>query len=170
MAGCWIARTRRTGAIALAEIAVLAGLAGSLAMAQELAWPPSTPDGEPHIDHTRKVLNCGTEGCRLIVVRSQEELLQAISSSAVFSAMPSAPTARVVSSEEQPREIQYHIQNSQQTMRVSFGLALILGGCFGSDLPWQVGDEKPSAALPAEMAERFRAIEGSPPTLAKTSK
>ncbi len=121
MAGCWIARTRRAGAIALAGIAVLAGLAGSLAMAQELAWPPSTPDGEPHIDHTRKVLNCSGGGCRLTVVHSQEELLQAMGSLATFPPAPTIPELQVVSSgisEEQAAEIQQRIQNSQQQIRV----------------------------------------------------
>ena len=98
-------------------IAVLVGLAGSLAMAQELAWPPSTPDGEPHIDHTRKVLNCSGGGCRLTVVRSQEELLQAMGSLATFSPAPTVPELQLVSSgisEEQAAEIQQRIQNSQQ--------------------------------------------------------
>jgi hypothetical protein len=173
MAGCWIARTGRPGAFAVAGLALLMGLAGSLAMAQELSWPPSTADGVPHIDHTRKVLHCGSEGCRLTIVRSQEELLQAMSSSATFSPAPTAPTLHVVSSDisaEQQAEIQHRIQNSQQQIRVSLGMTLILGGCFGGDLPWQVGGEKPRATLPPEVAEHFRAIEGSPPVLAKTSK
>ncbi len=163
MARSWIARYGRSSALASAGFAFLMGLAGSLAMAQELAWPPSTPDGEPHIDHTRKVLNCSEGGCRLTVVHSQEELLQAIT----------VPDLQIVSggiSEEQAAEIQQRIQYSQQQLRVRFGMTLVLGSCFGGDLPWQNGGTSPTAVLPPEMAQHFREIEGTPPAVAKTSK
>jgi hypothetical protein len=168
MAECWIARPGRSGAFVFAGLALLMGLAGSLTIAQELSWPPSTADGAPHIDHTRKVLNCGSERCRLTVVRSQEELLSAVRSTVVMSPVavpPRVPTLRAVmsgASDELQAVSGQRTQNAQQKLRVSFGTILILGGCFGGELPWRAEGDEPEG-IPPEMTERFKAIEGRLP-------
>ncbi len=49
-------------------------------------------------------------------------------------------------------------------------MTVILGGCFGGELPWQNEDANRTATLPPEIEQHFREIEGTPPPVAKTSK
>jgi hypothetical protein len=44
----------------------------------DLAWAPSHPDSGPVLDYARRVLTCDSLECTLKVVRSQQELMQAM--------------------------------------------------------------------------------------------
>lgn len=96
--------------------------------AQELAWPPSARDESPRIDHTRKVLSCGASGCSMTVVRSQQELRQALWG-AEFGPVPV-----------------HERSATMHTAQPSYFGKLVLGGCFGGDLPETVRGNAPALA------------------------
>ena len=146
----------------LGQLAAVA-LCVAIASAQEFSWPPSTPDGEPHIDHTRKVLSCNGDGCELIVVRTQGELLQALietlrppmavgqESAVIFRGNSGSPDA-------QQEDVSGRGSGQVQQVQFSSGFRLILGGCFGGDLPATsiIGSEE-SARIQTEIEQRVRA-------------
>jgi hypothetical protein len=110
----------------------------ALAGAQEFAWPPSTAGGEPRIDHTRKVLSCNGNGCELTMVRSQEELTQALIGPprlSVTGGQEATVTFHGNSVSADAQKDSGRASGPDQQVRFSSGFRLILGGCFGGDLP-----------------------------------
>lgn len=141
--------------VALTRVVAVVGLLVAIAAAQEFAWVPSAPESEPHIDYTRKVLSCNDHGCRLIVVRSQEELLAALISSGHDSepittvhGRSSSPNPQQQENEEVAANVQPIVQN-----HLSYGLRLILGGCFGGELPMSLVNESTVVTIPPELKE-----------------
>jgi hypothetical protein len=147
----------------LVRLAAVVCLCVSMAGAQEFAWPPSTPDGEPRIDHTRKVLSCNGNRCELTMVRTQGELMQALiemprppiavgqEAAVVFRGNPGSPDA-------QQDDVSGRASGQVQQVQFSSGFHLILGGCFGGGLPATsiIGSEE-SARLQTEIEQRVRA-------------
>jgi hypothetical protein len=144
---------------ALTRVVAFVGLIVAIAAAQESAFPPSTPDGEPHIDYTRKVLSCNDHGCRLIVVRSQEELLSALIGR-VRDSEPSTMVQRRYSSlnpqQRENEEVAADVEPIGQN-HFSYGLRLILGGCFGGELPMTFVSESTVVTISPEVGERIQA-------------
>jgi hypothetical protein len=149
----------------LGRLAAVVLLCIAMAGAQEFFWPPSTPEGEPHIDHTRKVLRCNGGGCELTVVRSQGELLRALIGT------PQAPMAGA--QEKGAAHVHGNASNKnapqqdkaagradglvQPQVRLNPGIRLILGGCFGGELPMSLVDESTAVTIPPEAEERMKA-------------
>jgi len=147
-----------------AEVTIVASLFLASAMAQEFAWPPSTPEGEPSIDYTRKVLSCSGSGCKLTVVRSQEQLLQALFDAPTPPIEPGPATGSKIhpvastSNLQQQDEVLGQRSESAQQIHLSYGLPLILGGCFGGELPLRLVNESAVVTIPPEAVERMKAV------------
>ena len=95
----------------------------TLGIAQEFAWPPpSTPAASPVLDYSRRLLYCVEHQCSLTTVFSQQELLNEMAHTrptrvSLRRRLPDGTFA------EQPLMIQVP------------RYPLVLGGCFGADLP-----------------------------------
>jgi hypothetical protein len=121
----------------LVRFAAVVCLGAAIAGAQEFAWPPSTPEGESRIDHTRKVLSCNGTGCELTVARTEGELISVLAR--VPSPLITGGLEAVATFQDKPggpqSEASGRPSGQVQQMRFTSGFHLILGGCFGGDLP-----------------------------------
>ena len=92
-------------------------------IAQEFAWPPSTPDPSPVLDYSRRLLYCFEHQCSITTVFSQQELLSEI-------AHHTRPT-RVSLLRRLPQGT-----FAEQSLMIEVPqYPVIVGGCFGADLP-----------------------------------
>jgi len=102
------------------------------------AWTPSKPDSGPMLDYVRRVLTCDSLQCTMKVVRSQQELMEAMTFREI-------PEMRVMSMRQSTdggktwttKDVSVPVYN--QPMR------LILGSCYGADLPVSLEIEHPQA-------------------------
>src|SRR3974390_93109 len=90
-----------------------------------LAWAPSKPDSAPVLDYVRRVLTCDSQACKLRIVHSQQELMEAME----FTATPTMQVIPMRHSADGGRTwtatdvtVPVYLQPSR----------LILGSCFGA--------------------------------------
>jgi hypothetical protein len=147
----------------LTRVASAVSLLVAIAGAQEPAWPPSTPDGEPRIDYTRKILDCNANGCWITVVRSQEDLMQALIGTQKLPIVGGQEAPVTFKGQARIPIVQQHgvwgsKMGTVQQVRFSSGFHLILGGCFGGDLPATSAlSSEESAEIQNEIEQRFTA-------------
>jgi hypothetical protein len=90
--------------------------------------PSQAGDVRPVLDYTRRVLTCDSLGCVLNVVRSQQELMEAISVSE-RQKVGVVPMWQSTDGGKTWIRVNMTVPVYRQTKH------LILGGCFGADLP-----------------------------------
>jgi len=95
----------------------------TLGIAQEFAWPPSTPDASPVLDYSRRLLYCFEHQCTITTAFSQQELLNEM-------AQHTRPTRVSLG-----RGLLHGTLAEQPLMIQVPRYPLILGGCIGADLP-----------------------------------
>ena len=97
----------------------------------DLAWAPSQPDSGPVLDYVRRVLTCDSQECTLKIVRSQEELMDAMQ----FDATTDMQVIHMRQSTDGGKTW----TTRDVTVPVyKMPLRLMIGSCFGADLPLSV--------------------------------
>ena len=95
----------------------------TLGTTQEFAWSPSTPDAGPVVDYSRRLLYCFEQHCSITIVFSQQELLNEMAQHTRPMRVSLRRGLQDGTFAEQPLVIQ----------RPRY--PLVLGGCFGAELP-----------------------------------
>ena len=95
----------------------------TLGATQEFAWSPSTLDARPVLDHSRRLLYCFEQHCSITIVFSQQELLNQMAQHIRPMRVSLRRLLQDGTFAEQPLLIQVP------------RYPLVLGGCFGADLP-----------------------------------
>lgn len=94
---------------------------------KQLAWSPSRPYGQLALDYTRRLLICDLLGCGMKVIRSQEELQQELVGKTEM---------RVVHRRQSSDGGKTWITTDVTVPAYATPVRMILGGCFGGDLPF----------------------------------
>ena len=95
----------------------------TLGTTQEFAWPPSTLDAGPVLDYSRRLLYCFEQNCSITIVFSQQELLNEMAQHIRPMRVSLRRRLQDGTFAEQPLVIQVP------------RYPLVLGGCFGAELP-----------------------------------
>ena len=107
----------------------------TLGTAQEFAWPPSTLDASPVLDYSRRLLYCFEQQCSITIVFSQRELLNEMAQHTLPMRVSLRRRLQDGTFAEQPLVIQVP------------RYPLVLGGCFGADLPTSPGADASGITL-----------------------
>ena len=123
----------RLGTLWMLLALLLAG--ATLGATQEFAWSPSTPDADPVLDYSRRLLYCFDWQCSITIVFSQQELLSEMAQHTRPMQVSLRRRLQDGTFAEQPLVIQVP------------RYPLVLGGCFGADLPTSPGADASGITL-----------------------
>jgi hypothetical protein len=131
------------GLLGLSIALPIACLAQSAAGA--LAFPPSRPNSGPVLDYVRRVLTCDSLACTFKVVRSQQELMRAME-------FTPAQETQVISTRQSTDGGKTWTTSNMTVPVYRVPLRLLMGGCFGADLPFSVSTDGGDLRVPRAVA------------------
>jgi len=105
-----------------------------------VADTPSRHSGALLLDHTRRLLTCDSGRCRWKLIRSQQEMLDAMNGAPVERNWPRARTRKAAVSE------------AREPATDAFAVRLMIGSCFGADLPSEVERSVPRPGARAQVS------------------